>query len=317
MGKPHSPRHGSMQFWPRKRAKREYPRIKSWPKVDSPILLGFAGYKAGMTHLKIRDTSNSPNKGQLISIPATVIECPPLKPFSLRFYKKNRYNLQLLTEIPAKNFNKELKRKLRLPKKPSEKKIPEDYNVISLIVYTQPKLVSALPKKKPEIFEIVIGGKDNLEYAKSLLEKEIKISDILQPGKLVDMHAVTKAHGFQGAVRRFGIALRQKKSEKSVRTPGSLGPWKQQGHVMYRVAHAGQTGYHTRTEYNKLILKISDKPEEINPKGGFQNYGVVKNDYILVSGSIPGVRKRLIRFIPSIRPKTKLQIIPEIISIAK
>ena len=317
MGKPRSSRHGSMQFWPRKRAKRSYAAIKSWPKVDETILLGFAGYKAGMTHLKIRDNSNSTNKGQLISIPATVIECPPLKPFSLRFYNKTHHHLELITEIPAKNFDKELKRKIRLPKKTSTKKVPDSYNEIALVVYTQPKLVSALPKKKPEIFEIVIGGKENLEYAKSLLEKEIKISDILQPGKLVDIHAVTKAYGVQGPVRRFGIALRQKKSEKSVRNPGSLGPWNQQQHTMYRVAHAGQTGYHTRTEYNKLILKIDSDASKINPKGGFPHYGVIKNDYVLVSGSIPGARKRLIRFIPSIRSNKKLQNIPEIISINK
>jgi len=247
--------------------------------------------------------------------PATILECPPLKPFSLRFYNKTCHKLELITEIPASNLDKELKRKIRLPKKTSIKKIPDSFNEISLLVYTQPKLVSALPKKKPEIFEIMIGGKENLEYAKSLLEKEIKISDILQPGKLVDIHAVSKAHGFQGPVRRFGVALRQKKSEKSVRNPGSLGPWNQQQHTMYRVAHAGQTGYHTRTEYNKLVLKIDSDPKKINPKGGFKNYGLVKNDYVLVRGSIPGTRKRLIRFIPSIRPNKRLQIVPEIISI--
>ena len=49
----------------------------------------------------------------------------------------------------------------------------------------------------------------------------------------------------------------------------------------------------------------------------FINGKLAKNDYVLVSGSIPGTRKRLIRFIPSIRPKSKLQIIPEIISINK
>ncbi len=315
MPKPHSPRHGSMQFWPRKRALRPYARIKSWPKVDNSILLGFAGYKVGMTHVKIRDNSNSPNKGNLISAPATIIECPPLKPFSLRFYKKTRHHLELITEILAKNFDKELKRKIRIPKKQEQKTIPEDYNKISLVVYTQPKLVTSLPKKKPEIFEITIGGKENLEYAKSLLEKEIKISDIFKPGQLVDVHAVTKAYGFKGPVRRFGIGLRQKKSEKAVRNPGSLGPWKQQQHVMYRVAHAGQTGYHTRTDYNKLILKIGDNPKEINPKGGFPHYGLIKNNYILLRGSIPGTKKRLIRFIQSIRPKSKLKIIPEIISI--
>ena len=28
-------------------------------------------------------------------------------------------------------------------------------------------------------------------------------------------------------------------------------------------------GYHTRTELNKFVLKIGDKPEDVNPSGGF------------------------------------------------
>ena len=64
---------------------------------------------------------------------------------------------------------------------------------------------------------------------------------------------------------------------------------------MYRVAHAGQMGYHNRTEFNKWIIKISDKAEEVNPKGGFLHYGNVKNEYMLVKGSIQGPAKRLIR----------------------
>ena len=56
----------------------------------------------------------------------------------------------------------------------------------------------------------------------------------------------------------------------------------------------GQMGYHQRTEYNKLILKISDNLDEINPKSGFKGYGLVRTKYILLDGSVPGPRKRLI-----------------------
>ena len=45
MPKAHKPRSGSMQFWPRKRAKKAYAKIRSWAKVDGIKLLGFAGYK--------------------------------------------------------------------------------------------------------------------------------------------------------------------------------------------------------------------------------------------------------------------------------
>ena len=35
---------------------------------------------------------------------------------------------------------------------------------------------------------------------------------------------------------------------------------------------------------------------EVTPKGGFLNYGEVRNNYVLVYGSVPGPTKRLIRF---------------------
>ena len=75
---------------------------------------------------------------------------------------------------------------------------------------------------------------------------------------------------------------------------------------MYRVAHAGQMGYHQRTEYNKWILKISSNPEELKMKGGFIHYGNVKNSYILIKGSLPGPKKRLIRFNKALRPNKKI-----------
>ncbi len=63
----------------------------------------------------------------------------------------------------------------------------------------------------------------------------------------------------------------------------------------WRVAHAGQMGFHTRTEYNKWVVKIGDNVEEVNPQGGFVRYGSVKNQFMLVKGSIGGNKKRLVR----------------------
>ena len=59
-------------------------------------------------------------------------------------------------------------------------------------------------------------------------------------------------------------------------------------------------------EHNKWIIKIGDKPEEVNKKAGFKRYGLVKNTYILVKGSIPGPSKRLIRFTNPLRPLKNL-----------
>ncbi len=65
-------------------------------------------------------------------------------------------------------------------------------------------------------------------------------------------------------------------------------------------------GFNNRTEYNKQIIKISEKGEEINPKGGFIKYGLVKGDYILIKGSVPGPKKRFIRIRSSIRTKQEI-----------
>ena len=310
MAKRHNPRRGSMQFWPRNRAKRIYPRIKSWPVVDGSKLSGFAGYKAGMTQIRMRDNSNSTTKGQIITVPVTILECPPLKPLSLRFYKNTEDGLQVISEIHSQSLEKELSRKINVAKKQKDGKFPKEFDQVSLQVYTQPKLTTL--KKTPEIFEVNLGKEKSEEVLKPLLEKEIKISEIFKEGQFIDTHSVTTGRGFQGPVKRFGVKLRAAKSEKVKRGPGSLGPWKQQQHTMYRIAHAGQTGFQTRVAYNKLVLKISSDPKEINPKEGINGYGLLKSDYVLIKGSIPGPKKRLIRLIEPIRVK-KEGITPEII----
>jgi len=65
----------------------------------------------------------------------------------------------------------------------------------------------------------------------------------------------------------------------------------------------GQMGYHQRTEFNKRILKIGADGTDITPEGGFINYGLVRGDYVLIKGSVPGPSKRLIRLRDPIRAK--------------
>ena len=292
-----------MQFWPRVRAKYNYVRIRNWQITKETKPLGFAGYKVGMTHLMINDNRpHSLTKGTDIFCPITVVECPPLKTASIRFYKNTQNGSKLVAETLANSFDKELERKITIPKKRGNE--TSDFDFVRLLCYTQPRL-TGIGKKKPETFEIAIGGnkEHQLTYAKEKLGKDININEAFKEGQLFDVHSLTKGKGFQGPVKRFGVQLRQHKSEKSRRNPGTLGPWKAQGHVMWRTAHAGKMGYHLRTEYNKQILKISNKSDEINVKGGFVNYGIVKNPYILIKGSVTGVEKRLIRFTHPVRPK--------------
>ena len=304
MPRTRQPRAGSMQFWPRVRSSYSYARIRNWPASKEAKPLGFAGYKAGMTHALINDNrQHSLTKGSEIFCPITVVECPPLKTASIRFYKNTQDGVKLISEMIADLLEKEVEKIITLPKKKGKE--PSDFDFVRLLCYTQPKL-TGIGKKKPEMFEIAIGGnkEQQLGYAKEKQGKEISINEVFKEGQQLDIHSLTREKGVQGPVRRFGVQLRHHKSEKSRRNPGSLGPWKSQGHVMWRVAHAGKIGYHLRTENNKIIVKIGNKTEEINPKGGFLHYGLVKNTYILVKGSITGPQKRLIRFTDPIRPKS-------------
>jgi len=290
MAKKHAPRRGSWQFWPRMRSKKSTPRIRSWFKPQEPKIAGFAGYKAGMTHIEMKDNPKSPNKDNFKITPVTVIECPPLKVIGLRFYKKHNKNLVSFSHLLSSNVDKELLRRTKLGK--SEE--PQEFDEVRLLVHTQPKL-TGIGKKKPELFEIGLGGnkKEALELGKSYLGKELTINDVFKEGQFLDVHGITKGKGFQGTVKRFGVIIRQHKSEKTKRGIGNLGSWTPK-RVQYTVPQPGKMGYHLRTEYNKWNLMIGDNPEDINPKGGFLHYGLVKNNYLLLKGSVPGPAKRLV-----------------------
>ncbi|MBR9692375.1 50S ribosomal protein L3 [Candidatus Woesearchaeota archaeon] len=306
MGKRLQPRHGSMGVWPRKRAKRSTARVRGWT-TDKKVkgLLAFPVYKAGMTHVMTIDTrKNNPTKGETLTLPSTVLECPPIKLYSVRFYKQDSYGSKVVKEFVV-GKDKHLFRRL-FTKKTTEAGLkdikPEEYSDITVTVMTQPSK-TGIGKKKPEIVESKIGGstEEQLAWVNEHVGKEIRVNEVFQEGEYVDSHAITKGKGFQGSVRRFGIGLKASKSEKGRRTPGSLGGWTSQQHVMYRVAHAGQTGYHQRTQYNNIILKYGEDPKEVNPSAGFKHFGLVKNDYLLIQGSLQGAAKRMITLTKAVR----------------
>lgn len=314
MPKAKHPRHGSLQFWPRKRAARIYPRVRNQDVPQEQVLWGFAGYKAGMTHVMAVDNRpNSMMKGEVISVPVTVIECPPLRVLSVRLYSDSVNGLKLYREIVGEvdaKFVKNLERKLVLPKqqKPVDSGSVDLANVtdVRVNVGTQPWL-TGIGKRKPEVFEIVVGGKsvdERLAFAKQLLGKEVSVKEALRAGQQVDVFAVTKGKGFQGPVKRFGIGLRQHKSEKTKRGPGSLGPWT--GPRMWAVAHAGQMGFHNRLERNKWLVKLSDRPDEFRMSGGIVHYGNLKSHFIMVKGSVQGPAKRIVRLMPARKPSSRL-----------
>ena len=300
MGQPHRPKKGSHGFSPRVRAKSQVPRLTSWPVGgDAPKIQGFAGYKAGMTHAVVTDyRKESTTAGQEITIPVTVVEVPPMRVAAVRYYRETPYGLRTLGEQWAEGADARLKLRLPVPKAPKAYE-PDMGKVddVRILAYTQPKLVSGVPRKTPEIMELRIGGGDlaaRVAFAKEKLGKEITVADFAKTGEMIDVAAVTKGFGVQGAVPRWGVKLQGHKDSKNRRDASPLGPF-QPRFIRSTVPMPGQTGYHNRTEYNKRILKIGADGAEITPAGGFLNYGVVRNGYLLLHGSIPGPAKRLIR----------------------
>ncbi len=281
------------------------PLFNSWPEAsDGPRLQSFAGYKAGMTHVLMVDFNpHSTTAGQEIQIPVTVVEAPPMRIAGVRLYREGNAGLKATGEIWSKNLDSGLAQRLPLPKGNAPeaawaKLDPAKVDEVRVFTHTQPGRIMGLAKKVPDLMETRVGGgtvEERLEYARGILGNEVALQDFAEEGQLVDVAAVTKGKGFQGAVKRWGIKILSHKDSKIRRRVGTLGTFKP-GYTRPTVPQAGQMGYHQRTEYNKLIVKIGDDGAEINPQGGFLRYGEVKNTYLLVKGSIPGPCKRLVRF---------------------
>mgnify|MGYP001186057283 CR=1 FL=1 len=301
----HHPKRGSMGYSPRKRAKGHVGRFSSWPDLDGePRIQGFAGYKAGMTHAFIRDyRKESTTAGQEVSVPVTIVEVPAMRVVAVRLYRSTAYGLEAMTEFWTKKLDKDLAQRVMVPKKvQSLKKLDKvdlsELEDVRVIAVTQPKLVTGVPKKVPDVMELRISGSDmraRIDYAKDLVGKEIGVEDFINEGQMIDVIAITKGKGFQGAPKRWGIKLLHHKDSKHRRKVGAMGPW-HPAYTMREVPLAGQVGYHQRTEYNKRILRIGEDPTEINPDGGFLHYGEIRNKWVMIHGSVPGPAKRLIRF---------------------
>lgn len=328
MPKENRPRHGSMAYSPRKRAASEVPHFASWPETeDGPRLQGFAGYKAGMTHAFVLDyRPTSTTSGQEVQVPVTIIECPPMKIAAIRLYTRSYEGLRTLGEVWAAGVDEELRGRLPIPKKANPEEAwkgidPGKVEDVRALTYTQPDLVTGVPKKVPELMETRVGGgtvEERIAYAKTILGKEVRVTDFARDGAIVDVAAVTKGKGFQGATKRWGIKLLSHKNSKHRRNTGTLGSF-MPGYVRPTVPQGGQVGYHQRTEYNKRILKVGEDGEEVTPNGGFLHYGTVRNPYVILHGSVPGPTKRLVRLRDAARGEVyvALEKAPELTYISK
>ena len=295
-----------MQFWHRKRAPRMTARIRTWTSIKDAKLLGFAGYKAGMTHIiTIDNRSTSLSKGEEISVPVTIVECPPIKIIGVKTLKEKYGGRQVAQFKWADKLDKFTARALCVPKQAKQLELNKDGVVdVRVLAQTQPHLINL--KKTPDIVEFGVGGtlEQQLAFALSVLGKEVKTSEVFVDGTQIDTHSVTKGMGLQGPVARHGVDIRSHKAEKTKRGPANLSPW--DGGRSYRVAHQGQTGFHRRTEFNKWVIRSEAKPEEVTPKGGFIHYGIAKATCMIIKGSVGGRCNRLITMTYAQRPKKNI-----------
>lgn len=345
-----APRHGSLGFLPRKRCKRHRGKVKAWPTDDpekKPHLTAFAGYKAGMTHIlrEVNKKGSKLHKKETVEA-VTIVETPPMIVVGLVGYIETPRGLRTKHTIWAEHLDQAFKRRYYKNWHRSKKRaftryaarISEDGNkevantmksmtatcqVIRVVAHTQIKKVN-LRQKKAHVMEIQINGgtvAEKVAWGKELFEKKVSVGQVFNPSEMVDTIAVTKGHGVEGVVTRWGVTRLPRKTHRGLRKVACIGSW-HPARVQFGVARAGQRGYHHRTELNKKIYQIGKSvkmdPEskdykkgvnEINynamtaadltkkvitPLGGFPKYGVITNDYLMIKGGIPGTRKRVI-----------------------
>src|SRR3989440_12476942 len=167
MPKEHRPRHGSMGFSPRKRSESPIPHFSSWPDVDggTPRLQGFAGSKAGMPHAIVVDyRPPSTTSGQEVQVPVTVVEVPPMRVAAVRLYRRVPEGLKTAAEVWAAQLEKELRRVFPIPKDYDAEEAWSKVDAaaideVRVITYTQPSLVTGVPKKKPDMMEKRVVGR--------------------------------------------------------------------------------------------------------------------------------------------------------------
>jgi len=332
-------RNGSMGFAPRKRARHHHGKIRSFPKDDrtKPVhLTAFIGFKAGMTHV-VREVTRPGSKRHMKEVidAVTIMECPPMTAVGVVGYVETPRGLRALTTVWAEHISEECKRRFYknwyrskgkaftkyvkdLSDAKGKKKMEREFErikrycqVVRVIAHTQNRKLK-LRQKKAQIMEIQINGgsvADKLAFARSKLEQDIKIGDVFQVNECLDIIGVTKGHGFNGVIKRWGVRTLPKKTHRGCRKVACVGAWHPE-RIMHTVPRAGQMGYHHRTERNKKVYKIgmgavhnikdnakteADPTEKnITPLGGFPHYGTVNEDYLMLRGAVMGTKKRAI-----------------------
>ncbi|KAI8895513.1 60S ribosomal protein L3 [Globomyces pollinis-pini] len=299
------PRHGSLGFLPRKRARRYRGKVKSFPRDDAskPVhLTAFVGYKAGMTHI-VRDLDRpgaKMHKKEIVEA-VTIIETPPVVVVGVVGYVETPRGLRSLATVWAEHLSEDIIRRFYKNFYRSKKKAFTKYvkkyadgakpieqqlarivkycQVVRVIVHTQVRKLNLAGQKKAHIMEVQLNGgsvADKVQWAKEHFEKQISASSLFEQDEMIDVIGVTKGHGFTGVTARWGTEMNKK---------------------VYRVGKAEDKG-NASTDFDLTAKSIT-------PMGGFPHYGVVNQDWIMIKGSCPGIRKRAVTLRKTLLVQTK------------
>lgn len=339
-----APRHGSLAFLPKKRSARHRGKVKAFPKDDQSKpchLTAFMGYKAGMTHI-VRDVDKPGSKIHKKEVveAVSIIETPPMMAVGLVGYVETPYGLRSLTTVWAEHLSDEVKRRFYKNWYKSKKKAFTKYakkhadgasdintelervkkhcSVVRLLVHTQIRKIK-IAQKRAHLMEVQINGgsiEEKVDYSKGLFERPIDINAVFSKDEMIDAIGVTKGHGFEGVVTRWGVTRLPRKTHRGLRKVACIGAW-HPARVSFTVARAGQRGYFHRTQANLKIYRIGAKDDgtsattdfditekAITPMGGFPHYGAINEDWVMVKGSVVGTKKRVVTLRKTIFPQT-------------
>ncbi|KAI5184743.1 large subunit ribosomal protein L3e [Nematocida homosporus] len=285
-----APRHGSLAFLPRKRARTIRPKIPSYPADDETMpvhLTTYFAYKAGMTHvLRLGEREGSKLSKCEIVDPVTILETPPCVVFGLVGYKKTPQGNVIVHTVLAEHIDESVKRryykryyrsqKTALSQYPLKYKngvidqqiqaIRDNADIIRVLIHSQVTKIKGLNCRKAHIMESQLNGgsvQDKIDFALSHFEKEVPVGTFCaeEDQEMIDVIGVTKGKGFQGCTKRWGTTILPRKTNKGLRKVACIGAW-HPSRVMYSVARAGQTGFHHRVAQNLRVYKVGNGQDE-------------------------------------------------------
>jgi len=103
--------------------------------------------------------------------------------------------------------------------------------------------------------------------------QELKVSDVISAGDIIDVTGITKGKGFQGVVRRYGFAGQTAGhgTHESFRGPGSVGNRSFPGRIFRGKRMDGHMGSAQRTTLNLKVVQVR-----------------ADDGLVLVHGALPG-----------------------------